>query len=225
MNTHQTAALHTAQRSQAYGFFAALFEYPEGELAELVRSGQVARQARQLIGGLYPDLAGRIDASPLAVAGDEDALAIEYTRLFDVVEGSAGPRCPLNSTDYTGDQRMRQLEELVRFYNHFGLSSAETAAHERPDHLTTQLDFLQYLCFQETHCEDDTDAGNYRRAQRDFLQRHPARWAPLLQARLAKNDAQPFYRGLGDLFAAFIAADTRQADAAAGPAPHGPEGP
>lgn len=193
------------RRSEAYGFLAALFEYPEGELGELVRDGTVATRAESLIDALYPELRPAVDLTGLRQAGEGDDLAVEYTRLFDVVQGAGGPRCPLNSTDYEPDVRMRQLEELVRFYNYFGLTSAEAPAHERPDHVTAQLDFLHYLCFEEEQCGDAADAaGNYRRAQRDFIARHPARWAPLLVDRLAKNDAHPFYRAVGELAGHFI---------------------
>ena len=54
----------------------------------------------------------------------DDGLAIEYSRLFDPI-GPSGPACPLNSGALVGDDgRMKLLEELVRFYNHFGLTAA-----------------------------------------------------------------------------------------------------
>ncbi len=192
------------QRGRAYGFFAAAMEYPEGELAGLIRSGEIARQAKQLLCGIYPDLETTIDWNALADAGKDDELSVEYTRLFDV-GGSDGPPCCLNSGAANSDARMQVLEELVRFYNYFGLTSGETEANELPDHLTTQFEFMYYLCHQEEECLQSGEAADdYLRAQRDFLKRHPGQWVLLLNSRLQEHKAPAYYLALGELMQGFI---------------------
>jgi DMSO reductase family type II enzyme chaperone len=192
------------QRGRIYGFFAAAMEYPEGELAGLIRSGEIARQARQLVCGVYPELESEIDWKALADAGKDDELSIEYTRLFDV-GGSDGPPCSLNSGSANSDARMQHLEELVRFYNYFGLTAGETEANELPDHLTTQFEFMYYLCHQEAECQEaGEEADDYQRAQRDFLKRHPGQWVPNLNLQLDESFAPPFYLALGQLMHRFI---------------------
>lgn len=192
-----------ARRSLAYGFFAAIFEYPEGELTTLIRDGRIALQARELLAATHPQL--EVDAAALSDAGVADDLAIEYTRLFDVVSGAGGALCSLYGADYDDGARLRLLEELVRFYNFFGLTAEDAPAHERPDHLSAELDFMHFLCFQEAQCADDDETvDDYRRAQRDFLEHHLGKWAPLLRSRLQKHQSLPFYGAVGVLLERFI---------------------
>ena len=192
------------QRGRAYGFFAAVMEYPEGELAGMIRAGDIASQGRQLFCEIYPELETAIDWKALADAGTDDELSIEYTRLFDV-GGTDGPPCCLNSGAANSDARMSMLEELVRFYNYFGLTSGDTPGNELPDHLTTQFEFMYYLCNQEGECQQAGEtADDYLRAQRDFLQRHPGQWVPLLNSRMQEHKAPAYYRALGELMQDFI---------------------
>lgn len=192
-----------ARRSQAYGFFAALMEYPEGELTTLIRDGTIARRARELLCAVYPQLTKEFDWSPLRDAGEADDLSIEYTRLFNLPGPGGGPCCSLNSSTYDSDSRMKLLEELVRFYNFFGLTSGDAPANELPDHLTTQFEFLHFLCAREA-CDETETVDDYRRAQRDFLEHHPGKWVPQWHARLRDNHAPPFYLALGELLDRFI---------------------
>lgn len=197
------------KRSQAYGFLAAAMEYPEGELTELIRSGDIARQARETFCAIHAELEKAIDWDALAQAGEADELSVEFTRLFDV-GGTDGPPCSLNSGAAKGDARMGLLEELVRFYNYFGLTAAGTEANELPDHLTTQFEFMHYLIFHELESIATGDApDDYIRAQRDFLNRHPGSWVPELARKLKDQKAPAYYRALGTLMDQFIRHEQR----------------
>lgn len=210
-NANNTAEAIDRLRSQAYGFLAAAMEYPEGELTELIRAGDIARKAREVFCSVHPELEQAIDWNALAEAGEADALSIEYTRLFDV-GGADGPSCALNAGAAKGDARMGLLEELVRFYNYFGLTAAGTEANELPDHLTTQMEFMHYLIFSELEAKaagETESAGDFIRAQRDFLNHHPSTWIPLLNANLKKSRAPAYYLALGELMEQFIRLEQR----------------
>ncbi len=197
------------KRSQAYGFFAAAMEYPEGELTEIIRSGQIARQARELFCAIYPELESKIDWDALAQAEKDDELSIEYTRIFDV-GGANGPPCALNSGAAKGDTRMGLLEELVRFYNYFGLTAAGTEANELPDHLTVQFEFMYYLIQQELeHHAANESADDFIRAQRDFINRHPYSWVSVLNSSLKTHKAPAYYLALGELMERYIELERR----------------
>jgi DMSO reductase family type II enzyme chaperone len=197
----QPEARRAVARSRAYATFARLFDYPDGELFEDVRDGTLAEALRSVLAEVDPALAASGSWEALREAGAEpDDLAVEYTRLFDV--GSSGPPCPLYGGLY-GGARMKTMEEAVRFYNHFGLSMAESP-RELPDHIMTQLEFLHFLAF---------------RAQRDFVSRHPGRWVPRLRERLDQNDPMPFFRELVARLGDFLAHDARHLVALAGAAP------
>lgn len=198
-----------ALRSQAYGFFAAAMEYPEGELTQWIREGQISTRARELFCTIYPELAGSIEWSALAEAGVDDELSVEYTRIFDV-GGADGPPCALNSGAAKGDARMGLLEELVRFYNYFGLTAAGTEANELPDHLSTQFEFLHFLIHQQLEAEAAGEvADDFIRAQRDFINRHPGSWVPLLHTQLKDSKAPAYYLAMGALMERFILLEQR----------------
>jgi DMSO reductase family type II enzyme chaperone len=213
----QPEARRAVARSRAYATFARLFDYPDGELFEDVRDGTLAEALRSVLAEVDPALAASGSWEALREAGAEpDDLAVEYTRLFDV--GSSGPPCPLYGGLY-GGARMKTMEEAVRFYNHFGLSMAESP-RELPDHIMTQLEFLHFLAFREAEAlEGDDDPSPFQRAQRDFVSRHPGRWVPRLRERLDQNDPMPFFRELVARLGDFLAHDARHLVALAGAAP------
>jgi DMSO reductase family type II enzyme chaperone len=213
------AGQRAGARSRAYAAFAEMFEYPDEEYFEAVRSGTLAEALRAVLASVDPSLVegGDGDWEALSNAGEgEDDLAVEFTRLFDV--GASGPPCPLYGGLY-GGARMKTMEEAVRFYNHFGLTLSESP-HELPDHLTTELEFLHFLAFREAQAlEQGEDAGAYRRAQRDFLARHLGRWVPKLRAKMERESPMPFFLELVRRLESFLLADGAHLVAVAGPPP------
>jgi len=198
-------AIRAAARSRAYGAFAQAFEYPDEAFGEDIRAGELARALAEIVAAVDPELAQSVDAEALSDAGQEaDDLAVEYTRLFDV--GASGPPCPLYGGLY-GGARMKTMEEAVRFYNHFGLTLSQDP-HELPDHVTTEFEFLHFLAFREAQAlEAGEDAGAYRRAQRDFLARHPGRWIPKMRERLEKEEPMRLFPALVGVIERFLEAD------------------
>jgi len=188
-----------ATRSHTYRLFARLFEYP-GE-AEASQAGGPGHELHEALAQVDSSLVADADWNALAT-GDE--LAVEYTRLFDV--GVPGPPCPLYGGLYASE-RMQTMEEALRFYRHFGLTSSPSQ-RELPDHLTVELEFLHFLTFKEAEAlEAGADPGPFRRAQRDFIARHPGRWVPTLASRLEAHEGPAFFRELARLLGAFLAHD------------------
>lgn len=212
----QTAALQdaTAQaasaRSRLYLLLACVFAFPDEEIHESIRDGSLACSIEQLCAQL-PYRFAAADLSALESADQPYAdFESEYIRLFDV--GAAGPPCPLYGGVYIGD-RMKVMEDAVRFYNFFGLHLSPEM-RELPDHVTTELEFLHYLTFREAGArENGEDPSSLLRAERDFLARHLCRWVPRMQERLAKQDTCLFYKGLVEFAAAFFESDQRYAAA------------
>jgi DMSO reductase family type II enzyme chaperone len=206
-------------RSRVYAAFAEMFEYPDKEYCEAVRSGTLAEALREVLKSVDPSLVEGADSNweALSNAGDgEDDLAVEFTRLFDV--GASGPPCPLYGGLY-GGARMKTMEEAVRFYNHFGLTLSESP-HELPDHLTTELEFLHFLAFREAQSlEQGDDPGAYQRAQRDFLARHLGRWIPKMREKMERKDPMPFFLELVRRLESFLMNDGAHLVAVAGPPP------
>ncbi|MAE95638.1 MAG: hypothetical protein CL910_13350 [Deltaproteobacteria bacterium] len=198
------AARHAAARSLVYSVFVQIFQYPDGEQNQVIRSGALAGQLREALLAVDPKVEEEANWAALQDAGDEDDLPVEFTRLFDVAAGS--PPCPLFGGMYFGN-RMKTMEEALRFYNFFGLTLSQDP-NELPDHLTTQLEFLHFLAFREAQAlEAGTDPEPWQRAERDFVARHPGRWVPELRKCLEREEPMPFFRELVARLSAFLAAE------------------
>ena len=136
---------HATARSRAYKLFAEAFDYPGDAHVRRIRDGVFKRGLEELLALLDAEDGADLHGAALVDAGNDDALAAEYTRLFDV--GGSKPPCPLYGGFY-GSSRMKVMEEAVRFYDHFGLKLSPER-REMPDQLATQLEFLHYLAFRQ----------------------------------------------------------------------------
>ncbi|MCC7366283.1 MAG: molecular chaperone TorD family protein [Dehalococcoidia bacterium] len=171
--------------ADCYGLLAELLSFPGTALEAAIRDGALRSAAGHIAAHLpgleTPDL----DAiGPVALAPKE--LEREYIRLFDVPDGPATPM-------YTGvyaPRRRDAMEELLRLYRHFGLSTRD-GLNDLPDFVPTVLEFARFLAAGEAA---QAPGGAFARARRDLLDRHLAPWARQTHARLADRAAHPFYR-------------------------------
>ncbi|MCB1630822.1 MAG: molecular chaperone TorD family protein [Pseudomonadales bacterium] len=189
-------------RSLSYLAFATAFTYPDQEVLQAIRGGELAGALQRLLGAVDPALVADVDWKALGSAvPDDDTLLVEFTRLFEA--GANGPDCPLNGAHHQG-RKTDLHEELVRFYDFFGLS-LDHATQGEPDHLLTELEFLHFLAFQEAQLgAAGEDVGALLRAQRDFIERHPGAWVPALREQLAKHDAPRIFCELARLLERFL---------------------
>ena len=129
----------------------------------------------------------------------------EYLRLFEVGSGPGGPAASLFGGVYGGGDRMKKLEEVVRFYEYFGLKAA--AEDPRPaDHVATELEFMKFLTFKEATSSSPRLRASFRRAQQDFLDRQ-LNWLPELLKRTEAQSPMPFWQWAVGRCAAFAEAD------------------
>lgn len=192
-----------AARCRAYALFTEALTYPDDEFCEALRQGGLATPLQECLATLSPKFVlPDVRWQALQDIGSTEELAVEHTRLFDV--GASGPPCPLYGGLYGGD-RMKAMEEAVRFYNHFGLTLSEKQ-RELPDHITTQLEFMHYLTYREVEAlQADIDPGAYRRAQRDFVERQLGDWVPKLCKSLEQEKAAVYVRTLVGFLTEFLA--------------------
>ncbi len=208
-----------ARRSQMYRFLAESFRYPDKDFFKMAKHGDYLESALAVLHDVPFEVAaeeGGLSGQLLKHVSQDDFEA-EFVRVFDA--GPGGPPCPLYEGQYVAD-RMTNMEDLVRFYNHFGLSVAEAREREVPDHITTELEFMHYLAFKEVLAlQRDEDPSPYCFAEIDFLDRHPTKWLPQLFQRTEKvfhakipklcEPAVSFYWALIELSANFCAADLK----------------
>ncbi len=201
------------------------FRPPTAETVSRLASGGGARALAAVAAAL--DLAGgseRLVPLALALAVEPaatlDALALAHGRLFGhTARGEATPY----ETEYGEDSLwapQREMSDLGGFYLAFGLR-LDVAAHERPDHIACECEFLLVLARKEARAlalGDTSMADDTARAARLFLRDHLGRWAPALGTKLARLDDDGFYGALGRFLVAFAAVECGRAGVPARPA-------
>jgi DMSO reductase family type II enzyme chaperone len=197
MNDSQLA-LH---RSQLYRFLADAFLYPtedwtlDAPLLEPVLNGLNLAEHR-----LHFD------------AIDLDDLQAEHRHVF----GLTGSLC--YETEYGLPHEYRQSQEMADiagFYRAFGFENGG-AIRERPDYLSTELEFMHTLTLKEVYAREANSQEHLEvciDAQRKFLRDHLARWQPLFAKRLAQAAVDGVYAELTNLATAFVAAEADRLDA------------
>lgn len=201
-------AIHS---SRLYQLLALGFAHPVEEFHQLLAEGSYGQAL-----GATASVAGievqALASPPLSFAD----LEAGYIALFQV--GRRGkPVVPLNAGEYAtlNKDEASRPEFLLRYsdwYRHFGLrTDQEEEANELPDHLVCQLEFLAWLGHLEAGVADDNETRQgYRRAQRDFMQRHLQPFLQLLAQKLQGqqgNPAEDFYQSLATL--ALVITDAR----------------
>jgi DMSO reductase family type II enzyme chaperone len=213
-----------AARSRMYRLLAGAFGFPEESFHRAVLAGEFLSGVLEIAAGLPYSLplaeSDALQAELGRGAANYVDFESEYIRLFDV--GVPRPPCALYGGLYLGSRRA-VMEEVARFYHHFGLSLGGQS-RELPDHITTELEFMHFLTFQEVSAlQRGQDRGPYLRAERDFLQRHLARWVPQVRALAEGQKAAPFFLGLLGLGRDFVLADLQYMASLAGAARLAPE--
>lgn len=182
----------TTARTAVYQTFGRLFLPPDDAHWDIASAGGWAKEiaeAGRLLSFAY-------DAGEQPVPdGDLAAHGAEYERLF----ATALEAAPwFDDTD-------RARDEVVRFYEYFGLA---TSAEARPiDHLVTECDFMQYTTYKEAVATSDRLRTSYRRAQLDFLDRHLTQWLPKMAAHAEEAGGSAFYRWAAGAAVRFAEAD------------------
>jgi len=134
-----------------------------------------------------------------------------YSSMFEV--GSEGPPVPIREDLQLG-QKTGVREELVRFFEFFGYTLSEKFAWA-PDHLSVELEFMQFLAVSEAEALDQLangetptiDVSSFQLGQFDFLERHLINWVPILLQAVQKQNSESFYCRVVDVLRDFLAAD------------------
>lgn len=185
-------------RIALYTHLVDVLVYPDEMLLASLRSGTLAASISEAASSLpYALSPGPFDVVP---PDGEPGLGPDYIRLFDVP--SQGTPCPLYGGALGGDRRAT-MEDLLRFYRHFGLSVVHAEDRDLPDSVPTVLEFLGYLVMREQDA-GGAEADTFRLAQHDVLERHLGRWAPIIRSRVAKLDPPSFYAASTELLDDFV---------------------
>jgi len=126
-----------------------------------------------------------------------------YTAVFTL---TVSADCPDYETAYDSRdvfQQAHAMADIAGFYRAYGLQ-AGGLEYQRPDHISTELEFMSFLAFKEAyaieHCGQH-EVEVTREAQSLFLRDHVGCWGPAfgrrVQARAGGDDS--FYAAVGGL--------------------------
>lgn len=132
---------------------------------------------------------------------DMAQLKFEYSGIFEV--GNEGPPVPIREDLQLG-QSSGLREDIVRFYDFFGYGLDKRFAWA-PDHLSVELEFMHYLCYQEA--SGAGDILSFQLAQADFAERHLNNWVPKLAADVKNLRPNSCYCRVVEALRKFLAAD------------------
>ncbi len=209
-------------RAQLYRFLAGSFRDPSADGVRLLQEGTMFGEigaAIEWLGadravfdgalGMLDDLAGQlVDQDPATALRD---LKVEYARLF------IGPPRPLvhpfgsvhlnqseGSTKLVGVGRsVRSVESI---YADAGVQVV-AELREPPDHVSTELEFLYFLCEKEASAwgEGDNEAARqWRSRQRQFVDEHLKEWTGRFFDAVIAQTSHDYYRAVATFGKVFL---------------------
>lgn len=182
-----------SSRADMYAILCDIFRYPDELTRQYILKGDFKSHLLRIAEQLpyeFTTTDEQIRGLGYPQGFDDKEIEVEFIRLFEA--GPGNPPCPLQEGLHLKKEAGRKtiFKDLILFYNHFGLSYAEGNSEDRADHLIYELEFMHYLVFLElTAIQKERDAAPLRRAQIDFLERHPAKWTGLIADRIQQIEA------------------------------------
>lgn len=206
---------HALARAQVYRLLAHAFFQPDSPLNEIRRNGRLLSEGRAALAALPATrsllrLLGSVEEGFRATSRRE--LSRRYVALIS--HGGEGASLPYE-TEYTSPhafQKQAQLADIAGFYRAFGLQW-ETQGHERPDHLSLELEFMYYLALKQAHAlahGAEDGVAVCVDAQEAFLRDHLGRWPEAFRRALATRAPDALYARLAHVIESWVAWDCRR---------------
>ena len=194
-----------ATRSGLYRAFATAFSHPVDDFPDLLLSGEFQAILAAAGSRLQSPLHFGMDELNESLNGvDSQEIIITYSTLFE----SGSHAVSLRELTYSTLTEKTLMEELFRFYQHFGLEFSRGELRELPDLLPVELEFLHYLTFLEAQASDidhlQPNISALQAAQRDFIDLHPGRWIDNFIERLKSRANSGLYLSFAAMLRLFL---------------------
>lgn len=144
----------------------------------------------------------------MAIQSDEQveqALAVDWTRLFRGLRPGYGPPPPYEGL-YLGGDDLKTLQAVAHCYRDNGVEPGNTASN-RPDYVGMELDFLRYTCERQAAAwkkGDVEEVQKWERVEHDFRENHLGSWIAMYCQQAVIHAQTDFYRGTLLLLAKMI---------------------
>lgn len=195
------------QRSKVYRLLSYCFFSPEEELVAFLKGREFIVEMERAVGG--DQGAGDGPSAPffaaIAAARAED-IVDEYVRYLTLKS-----KCPPYETEYYRSPltvfSSEEMADIGGFYRAFGMGFA----HDRPDHIAMELEFMHLATLREAEAAsrgDAAQAGLCRSVEQKFLQDHLGRWVDIFSEALA-GEGSVFYAAAARFLGGWIALECR----------------
>ena len=201
----QSSAWTTAvTRSLVYAFLSRGLAYPTLEHQAVLRS-YILPALEQM------DTAKETAVARLQLPEHLDDMRAEHTAIFSL---TVSADCPDYESAYNPRdifQQTQQMADVGGFYLANGLQAGGVQP-ERPDHITTELEFMSFLALKEAYALEhmgESEQAIAIETQSLFLRDHLGCWGPGLGDRIeARADGQStFYAAVGALLTKWLSAE------------------
>jgi len=186
------------QRSRVYKLFSYLFSFPERELFEFLKSGDLLNEIKKAF-QIIPSFPPFIKDSQKGSILDDLGLATEkfnslnlksfqerYRKVFETL----GERCVLYEANYL-DFPQEEMADIAGFYSAFGFHF-----EERPDHIGAELEFMHLLTLKEAKAllnGEEKRVELCMDGERKFLVAHPGRWVEAMAENIKEREGLPYF--------------------------------
>jgi DMSO reductase family type II enzyme chaperone len=200
------AARRALARSAGYQVLSQATVYPSKEVVSALREEDLpqARTAVDILGQAFSD---RLEALAKEMQVDATQLQTEHRKIFTHILSLDCPPCETVYTSRQIFEETQELSDIAGFYRAFGLELAE---RERLDHISVELEFMQFLTFKEAYAQlndGPAKARLCREAQRKFVQDHLGRWALRFAQQLERSADGGFFGAVASLVDTFLSAE------------------
>ncbi len=209
-------------RASLYRFLSESFRDPNLAEVEALRSGIAVAEIRETIGWLGGD-AVVFDESIGMLANvaeelrDQDLpttlrdLKVEYARLFiGSPRALVHPYASMQKSAPEGAERLLSVglsvQSVEAMYTDAGIGLVADL-REPPDHISTELEFLYFLCEKESEAwaeGHNETARDWRSRQRTFVDEHLKEWGIRFFEAVIDTTSRDYYRSLATLGKVFL---------------------
>ncbi len=190
-------------RSSIYKYLSLAIDYPMGQTAETLSSGifftEIATQLQKMPSACQA-FTGKLSIleKELSTFENLEKLQVVYTTHFDLTVNK--PSLSLYESVNTmpvaeAAKTATFLADLESLYGRQGITLSD---RDMPDHLSTELEFMHFLCSQKKV-----------ELQADFLEKHLVNWIPQLAQSFLKQEMVPFYARLIMLIGHYVESDQK----------------
>jgi TorA maturation chaperone TorD len=223
--SHLDLAILAEARSKVYGFLSQIYlNSPDKAMTNRILEGNYEAfqtslkdtiETSKLVSEGIREIMDFVEASKdISLQDVQKELSVEYTRLFRGIKRFYGPPPPYESV-YSGEGViMGNITVNVQsIYSEVGLKVPNHLKGEMPDHIGFELDYLHYLCEEESNSLKDKKIGDgisLKEKQIKFLIEHIVKWVPSFTETALDHATSGFYKGVLMLTKGFVMVEIDQ---------------